>query len=64
MKIFLTGGTGFIGSHVVKELSDNQHEIILLARNVKKVPALGMLKGVQLVEGNIAESHTYEKYLK
>ncbi len=63
MKIFLTGGTGFIGSHVVKELSDKHHEIIVLARNTKKVPALGKLKGVQLIEGDIAESKTYKKYL-
>ena len=64
MKIFLTGGTGFIGLHVVKELSDNQHEIIVLARNTRKIPALEKLKGVQLIEGNIADSNTYKNYLK
>ena len=33
MRIFLTGGTGFIGSYIVKELSNNDYEITILARN-------------------------------
>lgn len=33
MKIFLTGGTGFIGKQVVQKLSDGRNELLLLARN-------------------------------
>lgn len=32
MRIFLTGGTGFIGSHVLKKLTDLGHEVIALRR--------------------------------
>ena len=27
MKIFITGGSGFLGSHVAKILAENNHEI-------------------------------------
>ena len=32
MKIFVTGGTGFIGSHIVRSLMANGHEVIALRR--------------------------------
>lgn len=45
MKVFLTGGTGFIGSYVVMELLKNGHEITIFARNQNKVPSLNSLDG-------------------
>jgi UDP-glucose 4-epimerase len=36
MKIMITGGTGFIGSHLCDELIRDKHEVILLARNNNK----------------------------
>lgn len=41
MKIFLTGGTGFIGSYVASALLAEGHELIVLARNAEKHPSLG-----------------------
>ena len=35
MKIFITGGTGFIGSHLVELLVRRQHELMLLVRSSK-----------------------------
>ena len=32
MKILLTGGTGFIGSHVLMQLLQDGHEVTVLAR--------------------------------
>lgn len=32
MKIFLTGGTGFVGSHVLKELVSRGHEVVAIRR--------------------------------
>ena len=33
MKVALTGGTGFIGSHVLAELQAHGHEVTALVRN-------------------------------
>src|SRR6266576_2724012 len=33
MKVALTGATGFIGSHVLKELHDHGHEVTALVRD-------------------------------
>src|SRR2546423_879081 len=33
MKVMITGGLGFVGSHLCDELLHDNHEIILLARN-------------------------------
>jgi len=30
MKYLVTGGSGFIGSHIVEELARQQHEIVIL----------------------------------
>lgn len=63
MKIFITGGTGFIGSHIVKLLSEQGHSIIVLARSVTKVPALCLLPGVELISGDIGDANSYKSAL-
>jgi len=37
MKIFLAGATGFIGSHVLRALIKNGHQVIAAARNPKQI---------------------------
>jgi UDP-glucose 4-epimerase len=64
MKIFLTGGTGFIGSYVTKALSDKGHEIAILARNPDKVPHLSDLPGVSIVPGLITDFDVIEENLR
>ena len=36
MKIFITGATGFIGSHLVKKLLQEENEVICYVRNIQK----------------------------
>ncbi len=61
MRIFLTGGSGFIGHWVVKELLGKGHELRLLVRNMKKIPSLRSMKGVEIVEGTLYDQPILEK---
>ena len=56
MKVFLTGGTGFIGSHVAVELLRRNHQVRILARNPDKVPSLARMPGVEMVPGTMGDA--------
>ena len=56
MKVFLTGGTGFIGSYVAAELLAQGHELVALARNPEKHPTLGADARVTRVSGTIHDT--------
>jgi UDP-glucose 4-epimerase len=63
MNIFLTGGTGFIGSYVAMELIKNGHNLTVLARNPNKVPALKKVRGIDIVEGDLSDFKLLEKLI-
>ena len=50
MKIFISGGTGFVGEHLVAELLRNGHTVRLLVHNRSTAPAE---QGIERVEGDI-----------
>ena len=64
MNIFLTGGTGFIGSYVTKTLSDAGHTITVLARNPDKVPGLHHLPNITIVPGLLSDFDIIDEHLK
>lgn len=53
MKIFLTGGTGFIGGHVVKQLRERGDQVRALARSADKARPLEE-QGCEVVIGSLA----------
>lgn len=63
MKVFMTGGMGFIGSYIVKMLIDNGHEVTLLARNPGKVPPFQTMPGITIVKGSLTDFDIIEKSL-
>src|SRR4051812_13501116 len=58
MRVFVTGGTGFIGSHVVVALRDRGDEVTVLARNPDKIPKLHELPGISLIRGGLDDTDT------
>jgi len=64
MQIFLTGGSGFIGHWVVKELLAQGHQLRLLVRNTAKIPSLKTMPGVEIVEGTLFDQAVIEKALQ
>ena len=62
MKIFLTGGSGFLGSHCAEGLKKEGHEVFALVRPTSKRGLLGAL-GVRFVEGDIGNPDTYRAAL-
>lgn len=40
MKIAVTGATGFVGGHVVRQLTETPHEVVAIGRNVERLGKL------------------------
>jgi nucleoside-diphosphate-sugar epimerase len=55
MKVFLTGGTGFIGGEVARRLRDRGDDVVALVRDPSRATALAGL-GVTLVPGTVADA--------
>lgn len=54
MKVFVTGGTGFIGGEVVRQLRDRGDEVVALVRTPAKATNLTAM-GCELVSGDLGD---------
>jgi nucleoside-diphosphate-sugar epimerase len=57
VKVFVTGGTGFIGGEVVRQLRQRGDEVAALVRNPQKAAKLTEL-GCELVSGDLSDEGT------
>lgn len=57
MKALVTGGTGFIGSHVVKQLLDENHTVRIFSRK-KDIPEILKEKGVDVFQGDLEDAQS------
>jgi nucleoside-diphosphate-sugar epimerase len=62
VRIFLTGGTGFIGSHVARKLRERGDEVVALVRSPDKAGALRE-QGCEVVEGDLSDKHAIKRGL-
>ncbi len=51
--ILVTGGTGFVGESVVRELCGSGYSVRVMTRNVSRTQKLAQIEGVEIVEGDI-----------
>lgn len=64
MKIFMTGGTGFIGSYIACSLLKEGHEVTILARNVNKVSGYIGNPSIHLINGTLSDRSAIYEALK
>ena len=58
MRVFLTGGTGYLGDHVARALLDAGHEVLALVRDRERgAPLAG--RGASLVVGDLTEPSSW-----
>ena len=55
MKVLVTGGSGFLGSHVVHQLAQAGHEVRALVRPTSDTRFLSGLQNVSLVQGAVED---------
>ena len=59
MKIFVTGGTGFVGSYVTRRLSETGREVLILSRSAQK--AKESVPWADIVEGDPRKSGDWQQ---
>lgn len=60
MKIAVTGGSGFVGNHLVEKLVSKEHKIKVLVRKTSKTILLEK-SGVELVYGDVTDKESIER---
>jgi len=55
MKVMVTGGTGFVGSHAVEALVAAGHEVHLLVRNPAKIDAVFGPRGIEIHSHSVGD---------
>jgi nucleoside-diphosphate-sugar epimerase len=56
MKVLVTGGSGFLGSHVAEQLAEGGHEVVALVRKSSSTRFLEGLRGVRLAYGAVEDA--------
>ena len=63
-KILVTGGSGFIGSHLVKQLLQNGHEVAITTKYdsvYENIRLFNQWKKIKVIESDLRYSNTISK---
>lgn len=63
MNVFLTGGTGYLGEHLVRRLAAAGHRVRVLVRDPVRAAYLAAHPGVELVPGDVTRSDSWREAL-
>jgi farnesol dehydrogenase len=63
MKIFITGASGFIGNRLAEKLAGDNHEVIVLIRDMSKASEF-INKGINVISGDIFDIHKLKTGMK
>jgi len=61
MKVLVTGGTGFLGSHIAEALIADGHAVRALVRENSDTRFLSSLKGVEFVHGAVEDAPSVDR---
>lgn len=64
MRVFLTGGTGFIGHYVAKALLNRGHELHISTRHPEKIPSLAKEKNVTFFKGALTDTEILQQAIQ
>lgn len=64
MKVFVTGASGFLGSHVAEQLSEQGHSVVALVRRSSNTKFLSTLKNVELAFGAVEDAASVRAAMK
>jgi len=62
-RIFVTGGTGFVGQALVRDLLRTRKTVLLLTRDSRRVPT-DLSREVNIVQGDLGTPQSYDDVLK
>lgn len=63
MKVFITGGTGFIGARLTEKLIEKDHEVVMLVRNPSMTPFANNSK-VTVIKGDLSDRELLKRGMK
>lgn len=63
-KVLVTGASGFIGSHLIKQLSENGFQVVAYCRRPERIQSLATIDGVQCVQGLLSETDKLRAHLQ